>query len=89
MHLCHKALDEFGVNGAQSRFCTLSMYNPMKPLPHHIEVLIIADADHNYPRYVHVFRKTGEKLSKLCLDKLWDEAWNHTGKTVVTDSRSA
>ena len=84
------ALDEYSENGARSRFCSIGMYNPSKPGPaHHLDFIVMADAGHNYPRFVHVFQKTGKSMADIVFDHCRDGAWNNKEKIIVTDSRYA
>mmetsp|Transcript_8192 Transcript_8192/g.24233 ORF Transcript_8192/g.24233 Transcript_8192/m.24233 type:complete len:812 (-) Transcript_8192:621-3056(-) len=83
-YLC---LDEYGVPGAQSRYCPIKMFNKDKPLKHHIDVIMMCDGQWNYPRFAHVFLKSGEKMYRLVMDHCWDAAWKDKNKVVFTDSR--
>ena len=84
-YLC---LDEYGSPGAQSAFCPIKMFNKDKPLKHHIDIIMMCDGNWNYPRFAHVFLKTGEPMARIVMDHCWDAAaWDMKNKVVFTDSR--
>lgn len=81
------ALDEFSSRGGKSRYCPITMFNPKKPLKHHIEYIMMGDGVYAYPLFAHVFCKTGMPMHELVFTHCWNTEWNDHWHCIVTDSR--
>lgn len=81
------ALDEFAHKGARSRFCDIGMYIANKPIPHHVDWIMIGCSENNYPAKAHVFTKDGTPMADLVFEKVWNSEWTGKGHLVITDSR--
>eukprot|EP00729_Bicosta_minor_P010489 gene10489-694_t len=83
------ALDEFAHKGARSRFCDIGMYIANKPIPHHVDWIMIGCSENNYPAKAHVFTKDGTPMADLVFEKVWNSEWTGKGHLVITDSSKA
>lgn len=54
---------------------------------HHIEYIMLGDADHAYPLFAHVFCKTGIPMHRLVFEHCWNTEWDNHWHCIVTDSR--